>query len=176
MLLNEIKHKPPVDTDTEYGIDAGRYVGVHFDEKTKRLLSDIVKGENIKDPTPADKMHSTIVYSKDNKVDGYDVQGKMDEPIEAEINDFDLFNTSDGKCLVAKLQSDELRNRHNRARELGASYDYDEYIPHVTLSYNANDLGDEDLERLRKKYVGSKLYADEEYEEPIERDWSKKNT
>lgn len=179
MLLKEVKkiHKSPVEPDTEYGVDAGRYIGVHFNSETKELLKKIARSEKISAPVPSDSMHSTVVYSRDNPVKDYTVQGPLEEPIESEIDSFDIFQSGEGKnCLVAKLNAPELINRHKKARELGASYDYDEYIPHVTLSYDAGDIDSSFLNKLNKKYKGYKLYADEEYEEPINTEWVKTNS
>ena len=175
MLLNEIKYKNPVEADEEYGMDAGRYIGMRFTPETKKLLKQIVHSERVPNPTPEDKLHSTVVYSKGNAVPDYEVQGKLNDPVEAEIEDFDYFDSDNGKCLVAKLRSDDMVARHNKAKDLGANYDYEEYKPHITLSYSADDLDDDFLDNLRSKYAGTKVYADEEYDEPIETDWAVKN-
>lgn len=176
MLLNEIKnnYKSPVTRDTEYGVDDGRYIGMHFTPETQKHLKDIVDNESLPKPTPPEKLHSTIAYSKDNPISDYTVDGKLEEPIECEIDSFDIFPSQDGtNCLVVKLKAPDLINKHNITRKLGASYDYDEYIPHVTLSYDAGDISSERLEDLNKKYRGTKIYADEEYDEPLKNNWAK---
>lgn len=178
MLLNEIKktHKKPVESDEEYGIDGGRYVGMHFTPETKEMLKKIIHDEKIPTAVPDEKMHSTIVYSRDNPVKDYEVSGKLEEPIEAKINSFDVFQSQEGKnCLVAKLHAPDLEDRHNKAKELGASYDYDEYIPHVTLSYDVGDVDDSFIDNLNKKYKGYQIFADEEYDEPLDNTWVKNN-
>lgn len=176
MLLKEIRqnYKRPVSDDAEYGIDAGRYVGMHFTPDTQELLKKIIHDEAVPNAVPCEKMHTTITYSKDNSVPDYQCDGELEEPIEAEIDSFDLFPTAEGKkCLVAKLNCPEFHKRHNLMRDLGASYDYDEYIPHITLSYNAGDLSADKLEMLNKKYRGMRVYANEEYDEPIKNNWAK---
>ena len=176
MLLKEIRqnYKRPVTRDAEYGIDAGRYVGMHFTPDTQDLLKKIVHDEKLPNSVPLHKIHTTITYSKDNSVPDYKCDGELEEPIEAEIDSFDLFPTAEGnKCLVAKLNCPEFHRRHSMMRDLGASYDYDEYIPHITLSYNAGDFPSDKLETLNKKYKGTKVYANEEYDEPIKTNWAK---
>lgn len=175
MLLNELKHthKRPVDTDSEYGMEAGRYIGLHFDDETKNSVQRIVHDEAIPNSVRTDKLHTTITYSRENPVKDYSVNGEFDEPICAEIESFDIFPSQNGKnCLVAKLNCPECISKHEKTRELGASYDYDEYIPHLTLSYDVGDMSADKLEELTKKYKGTKLYANEEYDEPIDDEWT----
>lgn len=176
MLLTEIKHnyKRPVTKDHEYGIDAGRYIGMNFTPEAKEVLKRIVHDEGIPNSTPAEKMHTTLTYSKGSSVPDYEVEGKLEEPVEAEIDSFDVFPSDEGNnCLVAKLKCDEFHNRHKKAREMGATYDYDEYIPHVTLSYDAGDISSDKLNSWTKKYRGTRIYADEEYDQPIKDNWAK---
>lgn len=176
MLLTEIKndYKRPVTRDHELGIDGGRYIGMHFTPETQEHLKRIVHDEALPHPTPPEKLHTTITYSKDHSVPDYKVAGNLEEPIEGEIDSFDIFPTKEGNnCLVAKLNCPEFVNRHKATRELGATYDYDEYIPHITLSYDVGDVSPDKLEQLNKKYAGTKVYADQEYEEPIKSNWAK---
>lgn len=176
MLLREIRnnYKRPVSRDTEYGVDRGRYIGMHFTPETKEHLKRIVHDEALPHPVPDEKLHSTITYSKDNPVADYKVAGKLDDPVEGEIDSFDIFPSQEGNnCLVAKLKCPEFQRRHQMAREMGASYDYDEYIPHITLSYNAGEVSPEKLDSLTQKYKGTRIYADEEYDEPLKDNWAK---
>ena len=179
MFLSEIKKgsvKRPVENDPEYGIEAGggRYIGLHFSPETKEQIKRIIHDEALPEPTPLEKLHTTITYSKNNPVKDYSVAGKLEEPINACIDSFDVFPTQDGNnCLVAKLDCPDCVERHNRTRELGASYDYDEYIPHITLSYNVGDISPDALDQLTKKYKGCPIVADEEYDEPLNDDWAK---
>lgn len=176
MRLNEIRsnYKRPVTQDEEHGIDGGRYIGMHFSPETREQLKRIIHDEGLPHATPSDKLHTTITYSKDNAVSDYKAAGELDEPIEAEIDEFDIFPSAEGKkCLVAKLNCPEFVRRHNLTREMGASYDYDEYYPHITLSYDVGDFSADKLQQLNKKYAGTKIYANEEYDEPIQNNWAK---
>lgn len=53
-----------------------------------------------------------------------------------------VFNTKSGKnALVIELDSTALQARHKELMELtGGSYDYPDYRPHVTLSYDCGDF------------------------------------
>lgn len=176
MLLKEISstHKRPVARDSEYGIDGGRYVGLHFNDETKQMLKKIVDDEQIPSPTTTDDLHITVAYSKNDNFDDYSVSGKMEDPICAKIKSFDIFPGQGGNnCLVAKLDCPGCTKLHNRTRELGANYDYDEYIPHITLSYDVGDVNKNYIKQLNNKYKGMEIYADEEYDSPIKTNWEK---
>lgn len=178
MLLKEIKKFPrrPVDDSGEYGVNAGKYIGIRFTPDSKKQLRDIVDNEGIPNGIEDDDIHSTVAYSKKSRIPGYEPTGKFNEPEEAEIEDFDIFSSDDDapNCLVAKLKAPTLVDRHNQTMKHGASYDYDEYIPHITLSYDAGDWSRDDLDNLAKKYKGTKVFADEEYENEILDDFSDK--
>jgi hypothetical protein len=178
MLLKELKRFPkrPVENDSEYGIDAGRYIGIKFTPDSKRELKNIIDNEGIPNYTDTDDLHSTIAYSKGSNIPGYQVAGKMEKPVEAEIDCFDIFKDQSGKnCLVAKLNAPDLEQLHNKTREHGATHDYDEYIPHVTLSYDAGDINNDLLNKLTKKYKGTKIFGEEEYDSEIIKNWADKN-
>jgi len=180
MLLKELKRYPmrPVDDEnTEYGVNAGKYVGVRFTPETKQTLSDIIHKEKVPNSIDIEKLHSTVAYSKGSNIPGYEVSGEFEEPIRGEIKEFDIFPSQDGcNCLVAKLNCPELDDLHNQTMEHGATYDYDEYIPHVTLSYDAGDWSKDDLNKLTKKYKGTKIDISEEYETEIEEDFGKSSS
>jgi hypothetical protein len=177
MLLKELKRFPkrPVDPDDEYGVDAGRYIGIKFTPDTKEKLRAIIDDEAIPNGIDTEDLHSTVAYSRGSNIPGYEVAGKFEKPIKAEISYFDIFPSQDGKnCLVAKLNSPDLVKMHNKTREHGATFDYDEYKPHVTFSYDVGELMNDDLKRLTDRYKGTKLYGEEEYESEIIDNWTDK--
>lgn len=175
MLLKELKRFPkrPIDDDGEYGIDAGRYIGVKFSSDTKEHLKKIIDDEAIPNSTDIDDIHSTVAYSKGSNIPGYQVAGRFQKPVETEVEQFDIFPTEENKnCLVAKLNAPDLVKMHDDTEKHGATYDFDEYIPHVTLSYDVGDVDNNFLKRLTDRYKGTKLYAEEEYDSEIIDNWS----
>jgi len=68
----------------------------------------------------------------------------------------------------------ELIDRHNALmKEHGATFDYDEFKPHVTLSY---DVGREfDTKKLPVADIGD-INVIDEYSEELNLDWAKDNT
>lgn len=179
MLLKEIKFpRRPVDNDFELGVDAGKYVGVHFTPDTIKQVKKIVDGEGIPNAISPEDYHATIAHSSRSNIPGYEPDGKLDEPAQATIDHFKIFNTKEGgRCLVAALDSDYLRDRHQKTMDHGASYDFDEYIPHVTLSYNVGeDWPEENLDKLTNKYGGMRLEISDEYMQDLDPNWVEKRT
>jgi len=171
MLLIELKYPSrPVERDPEYGMTIGRYIGVRFTPETKKKIAEIVKSEKIPNPLPPKEYHATVVYSRLSPVKNFKVKGNFKNPVEGVITGFKIFESEGGKrCLVATIDCEYLKSRHKLARKLGASHDYDQYIPHITLSYDVGDsLTASDLEKLTKKYKGTKIQLASEYEEPLD--------
>lgn len=150
----------------------GTYVGVHFDDETKDAIEAGIKALNIPKPIERHKMHSTVVYSRKVLPD-FKPRGKLDKPIKATAKTFDIFKSKSGEnCLVVKLDCPELVKRHKEIRkEHGATHDFDEYLPHVTLSY---DCGDLDLSDKSPSEYFKVFNIVEEYDEPLQLEWNSK--
>lgn len=73
-----------------------------------------------------------------------------------------VFENNGNRDLVLKLNSNKLVERWNYFRSCGASWDYPEFTPHITFSY---DIGDFDETRL-PDYTGV-IFLDEEYAEEL---------
>lgn len=43
-------------------------------------------------------------------------------------------------CLVLKIKSDEATKIHNTLKDMGATFDYPEYTPHITLLYSHDPI------------------------------------
>lgn len=71
-----------------------------------------------------------------------------------------------GGAVVLAFQSSDLQWRHEQIREAGASWDFPEYTPHVTITY---DPGDVDLEKV-EPYRGRIELGPEIFEE-VNLDW-----
>lgn len=148
-----------------------RYIGMHFDKSSRDKLNEIAAYCKTPNKPRSERFHITITYSRGSAVEGYEVEGSLDSPVTATINEFTIFPTQEGhKALVVLLSCEECVNRHKKTIELGATFDYPEYRPHVTISYNMEDV-EVDLDELTEKYKGTELVLDEEYEEPLKLDW-----
>lgn len=158
MKLNEIASKPD-----------GTYVGVKYDRESCKIIKQLALDLGVPNRITSDKIHSTVIYSRK-----YVPELKANNdiyPMNARGLELTIFDTRDGKrALVLKLKCQRLVDRHNQIMsEYQTTYDYPEYVPHITLSY---DCGDFDP----KSYKGElpKLTIDEEYVEDLVLDWQNK--
>ena len=120
----------------------------------------------------AEDMHVTILYSR-SPVDPM----KMGETWTSEENGgltikaggpraLERFNEG---AVVLQFASWALESRHREMVEAGGSHDWPEYLPHVTLSYQAGDV---ELETL-VPYSGELRFGPEIFE-PLDLDWKSK--
>jgi 2'-5' RNA ligase len=146
----------------------GTYVGVRLTPKSTGLLRKFAREIKVPNILANEDMHITVIFSR-NHIDNYKPLGKLDPTIEVEVNTLTVFqNEEEGskRILVVTLKAPELTKRHNEImKEPGATYDFDSYIPHVTLSYDCGDF-DETGHGI-KKFFKEPLEIDEEYEEEL---------
>lgn len=163
-------------TITKLGKD-GTYIAVRFNRATQNKLRALTKALGIPNEktVPREKLHCTVVYSRKPFKD-FTIKGKMEEPIVTEPDKLEIFKTQSGaSALVLRFHSKELDERHNYFNdEHGATYDYDEYKQHVTLSY---DVGED--WKIPKDFdikgVVDSIEINEEYYEALDLDWIKKD-
>lgn len=123
------------------------------------------KAQGFGETLSADDLHVTIAYSK-TPVDWM----KMGSEWSSEKNG-GLVVKPGGPRVVERLgeegavvlmfASSDLSWRNRYMREEGASWDYEDYQPHVTISYNAGDL---DLRKV-EPYTGKIVLGPEIFEE-----------
>lgn len=145
----------------------GTYSGGKFTKFLNEGLISFSKQNNI--PNINNEPHVTILFSRKH-LPNYKGAGKVS--YKASVKDFHVFE-GETKVLVLTLESPDLVNRHNELMtEHEATYDFPEYIPHVTLSY---DLGDYNIDNLNIEDLDDLDFTiTEEYQEDLNLDW--KNT
>jgi len=131
------------------------------------------KGEGFETTTPADELHVTICFSR-TPVDWMKMGSEW-----SSSEDGKLTVPAGGARLVEKLgdkgavvllfASSSLAWRHEDMKRNGASFDFDEYQPHVTITYQAPaDLDLSKVEPFRGKLVfGPEIFSE------VEEDWEK---
>lgn len=129
------------------------------------------KGRGFKTTLPADDLHVTVAYSR-QPVDwiavgeswsGSDRDGNLEvSPGGARV--MERFG-QDSKAVVMVFASSDLRWRHETIKEKGASWDWDDYQPHITLSYEF----DGDIDQV-EPWQGRILLGPERFAE-IDEDW-----
>lgn len=149
----------------------GTYAFVTLDTHTKQRLHQLTSELNLPNAVRPDKYHVTLLYSK-KSLPEYEPKGVYHSPIIAEPGEYAVFLQDDDntRCLVLKLECPVLVNHHKylMARH-GGEYDFPDYIPHVTLSY---DIGSLDIDTLPpiSKYLTEILLV-EEFGEPLSDNW-----
>jgi 2'-5' RNA ligase len=144
----------------------GTYAAVKFDPETLDKIQEIQRKLNLFEPVPRDDLHSTICFSR--------VQVPYKPESEAkhigQTGSFTVFKTQTGKrALVLRIESDYLHARHKYANDIGATYDFPDYQPHVTLAYDIGAIAQPpDIESFQ---VG----ITNEYVTDLDLDWKPKN-
>lgn len=126
----------------------GTYSAVTYDSNTRELLYDWCRKNGIPNLVSIESLHTTIIYSK-NKIDkSNEIHiGAADlKLLNWEIRGigFDVFKSGEDDVLVLLLKADDLEALHDRFIAHGATHDFENYVPHVTLSYSLTsdfDLG-----------------------------------
>lgn len=116
---------------------------------------------------PADDLHVTVAYSRapvDWMAIGESWTGTL-EITEGGPRMLDRLGP-DGAATVLLFASQELQWRHRAMREAGASWDWPEYQPHITLTYQGGDVELATVEPYRGKIVlGPEIFAE------VNEDW-----
>jgi 2'-5' RNA ligase len=111
----------------------GVYGSFKLTEESTKKLSDWIEENEIVEPVQDDDLHITTTYSK------ADLEKEI-EPSESKnirLSSKDFAIATYGRALVIEVESKELEDIHDAAIAAGASYDYETYKPHITISYNA---------------------------------------
>lgn len=123
------------------------------------------KSQGFEATVPAEDLHVTIAYSK-QAVDwmkvGSDWAGRQDGGLTVAPGGARLVEPlgSEG-AVVLLFNSSDLAWRHMQIREAGASWDYEEYQPHVTITYAAGDMDLSKVEPYRGKIeFGPEIFED----------------
>lgn len=151
----------------------GTYAGVHFSPATLDSLEQYVQDNKIPSPLEKDHFHTTVLYSRKHLPD-FEPAGDYDTPMIGVPKKFEIWPSQPDesghvkKCLVLTYKCDELCQRHkDLMTDHGATYDFDEYKPHVTLSY---DIGDFDISELPE--FEEELEITNEYGEELKQSWA----
>jgi 2'-5' RNA ligase len=124
-LLDYMRHKD------------GTYVSMDLTPESKSQLDNFLN--MTLDPMPRvdpDTYHVTIIYSRTPVPDAEKYKDSR-SVYEAIPSKFEVFPTkNDGQCLVLKLDFPFGVALNSQLTKMGATSDYDEYKPHVTIAYD----------------------------------------
>jgi hypothetical protein len=135
------------------------------------------KGQGFETTLPADEMHVTICFSRD-PVDWMSFSSPWDEDDQGRLHVrpggarmLDTFgNTKSATVLL--FNSSSLSWRHEEFKRGGASFDFDNYQPHITITYDAP--ADLDLSKI-EPFKGELVFGPEIFAE-VKDDWEQSLT
>jgi phage-related protein (TIGR01555 family) len=172
LLPAPARTRPGGVTDFRRMMDmAPRPLYVYRDLLNKEEFFAWARAQGFKDLVP--DPHVTIIYSKQS-VDWMQMGEDMwsNNPDDKLVigaggpRAIELLGNKGAVCLL--FHSSRLTWRHEDMVRNGASFDYEEYTPHVTISYDDGTDGDTDISKV-EPYRGQLIFGPEIFKE-IERD------
>ncbi|GFO81792.1 MAG: hypothetical protein A49_14190 [Methyloceanibacter sp.] len=157
---------PDEDVDQETADARPRTLYVSREVKNAADIIAWAKKQGFTKTTPAADMHVTIAYSRE-AVDWMKVGEPWDSEIKIGPGGPRLVEKFDGGAVVLLFKSRDLEWRHESIRSAGASWDYEDYQPHITIT---RELGDLDLDTV-EPYQGEIVLGPELFEE-VDTDWA----
>lgn len=110
----------------------GTYSSFIVSDECKEKLLDWCK-ENDVTCTTEDKIHCTIIHSK-TPVPALSEFDDTDIDVTAKITEWEILGP-EKDCLVLRIESNEVNKINEMMMEAGATSDYDEFKPHVTINF-----------------------------------------
>lgn len=162
MRLNELVLQSP----------RGAYFGIRPTQATINSIIEFMRHYDVPEPVTPDKMHATVVYSR--QFCSARPLGKLDPPWQGMFTGYNLFprNVEEEPtpmCLVMEFDCPQLHARHHELRTVhGASHDFPDFRPHMTMTYNVGDYD----HNVLPPYDGPHEF-DIEYSEPLDTKWVK---
>lgn len=135
---------------------------------TGRKLLAWAKEQGIPNLEPLGELHVTVLYSK-APVDWFDMSADEWGPDGLTVTaggPRKIVKLGDKGAIVLQFASRRLKYRHEEMVERGASHDFDEYLPHVTLAY----APDFDPETITEAFNGELQFGPEIFEK-LDTEW-----
>lgn len=123
------------------------------------------KGQGFKNTIAESDLHVTVAFSR-QPVDWFKAGQSWDDEIKLPSGGPRLVEQF-GRAIVLRFASSSLSWRHEDFKRIGASWDHDEYAPHITISY------DEMPEGKIEPYTGPIVLGPEMFVE-VKEDWEPK--
>lgn len=125
----------------------GTYVALQLSEESMTLLDNFVKMNlGLTERVDKSTYHITVIYSR-TPVPSAENYLTMPSPlpVEAMATGYEIFPTkNDGQCLVMRIVCPYATRLNSELGKQGATSDYPEYKPHMTLAYDMSQEIDPD--------------------------------
>lgn len=129
------------------------------------------RSQGFEQTLPGNDMHVTIAYSKapvDWMKAGESYSQQEDGGLVVRPGGPRMLEVFGEGAVVLAFSSTDLAWRHMALREIGASWDWPEYQPHITITYTPGDVDVSKVEPYRGQIVlGPEVF------EPLKLDWQK---
>lgn len=117
------------------------YIAMHLTKDTEDKIKEYISA-NIPELKMNEDLHSTLAYSKKKREK---MINRGNDRMKWKFKKFSKF-WEDENSLVIELDSEDMKNR---SKKLASDYelisDYDEYSPHITISYEGKEIDIESL-------------------------------
>lgn len=139
------------------------YVSRKLEAGSAKKLLDWATRQGIPGLEPAGELHVTILYSR-QPVDWFEMGGDwVNDPngrIRIAPGGPRAVEKFGEDCIVLRFASNDLKWRHDSMVERGASHDFDDYAPHITIAKSA----DFDVEQVTEAFQGELVFGPEIFE------------
>jgi hypothetical protein len=138
---------PAIPAPTEGGNNG--YVSVKPTVAEAGAVADQVSALGINGGITPEKLHVTLMYSKDHSIF---IQPEPGRTYLARLTgEYKIIGNAPNEALVAILDSADLKKRFDELTAAGGAHSYPEYLPHLSLKYSATPA---DLELIKAKGLG----------------------
>ena len=116
----------------------GTYVALNLSEESKALLDNFVEMNlGLTERVDPSTYHITVIYSRTPVPSAENYKEKHKLPATAMVSGYEIFPTkNDGLCLVMRLVCPYATELNSQLGKQGATSDYPEYKPHMTIAYD----------------------------------------
>lgn len=120
------------------------FAALYPSEVTAYRMYQWALSRGIENPVPTDKMHVTTMFSR--RPVKYTPKGMFESSILIDPETYRIERLGSPKsALVLKFDSPQVREFWQAGIDKGASWDYNEFIPHMTLTYDGDDYTDSQI-------------------------------
>jgi 2'-5' RNA ligase len=152
----------------------GTYVALNLSKESRDLLDNFVEMNlGLTERVDPSMYHITVIYSRTPvpSAENY-LTGNSPLPVEALATGYEVFPTkNDGQCLVMRLACPYATRLNSELGKQGATSDYPEYKPHLTIAYDmAQEINPHNLVIPQFQLVFDKLHV-----APLDDDYTPEN-
>jgi hypothetical protein len=140
------------------------YVSRQLEPDSGRKLLAWARDLGLPNLEPLDQLHVTVLYSR-QAVDWFEMGTDWQSDPQGRLRILPggprSIERLGDDCIVLRFVSSDLKWRHDSMVERGASHDYDDYRPHITIATDAEF----DVESITEAFQGELVFGPELFED-----------